>query len=182
MYNTNLVTIKTLENGQLAIKSPYNGNFVKDLKTLVPSADWKGQRWIINASGRDQAEALLEQYYPPEDQLQTVRIEWLLERDNPQIDNVNLASISRDYWSWKRNCPIDFKVIEQSIDSGGSRNNPGLYGKLVIEAAIRPDAKITPLPTSIKIIEEGETPNPLADFSTEALVAELTRRGYEVAK
>lgn len=110
-----------------------------------------------------------------------VRITWNLNRDSPEIDGIALANISRDWWSWRQgafNCPVDFKVIEQNLKSGGSRNNPGLYGKLVIEATISPDADISPA-AEVTIIENGEAPNPLASFSTEELLAELKARGIK---
>lgn len=176
MYNENLVSV-TEKDGKLLISSPYNGEFVAELKKSVPSAQWTGKRWAINISGKAQAENLLSKYYPSSEQLQTVKIEWDLDRDNPQIDGTSLASVSRDVWNWRKDCPIDFKVIEQEVKSGGSRNHPGLFGKLVIEVAIRPDAVISPQPVSIDTVKPGEAPNPLAVFSTEDLLAELARRG-----
>lgn len=70
------------------------------------------------------------------------------------------------------------KLIDQDLDSGGSRKSPGLYGKLVIETTIRPEANITPS-ADVMIIEDGEAPNPLADFSTEELLAELETRSVK---
>lgn len=178
MFNETLVTL-TEKDGKISIESPFNREFVNELKGLVPSARWSGSKWVINASGKEQAETLLAKYYPAEECYQTVRIEWNLNRDDPQIDGVGLASISRDYWSWRKNCPVDFKVIEQNLESGGSRNHPGLFGKLIIEAQVRPGATISPTPAEVTILEDGEILNPLADFSTEALLAELTRRGVK---
>lgn len=176
MYNTELAKISNMKSGNLGIQTPYNGSFVNDLKASVPSARWSAPYWIIKPSGREQAEKLLGKYFPTEETLQKVRIEWELDRDNPTIDGTSLASVSRDYWKWRTDCPIDFKIIEQELESGGSRKSPGLYGKLVIETAIRPDALIEPS-AEIQVIEDGETPNPLAEFSTEELLAELKRRG-----
>lgn len=175
-FDTDAAKIITLENGKLGIETPYNAKFVSELKASVPSAKWSRPYWTINPSGEDQAKELLTKFYPPPTNLQKVRITWNLERDAPQIDGVNLASINRDWWNWRKDCPIDFKVIEQDLYSGGSRKSPGLYGTLIIEASIRPDADISPS-AEIEIIEDGEKPNPLAAFSTEELLAELKRRG-----
>jgi hypothetical protein len=146
-YDADLARIVTLKSGKLGIETPYNAKFVEELKVNM-------------ASGV----------------LQKVRITWDLSREAPQIDGVNLASITRDWWNWRKDCPVDFKVVEQDLDSGGSRKSPGLFGKLVIETSVRPGADISPS-AKVEIIEAGEKPNPLADFSTEELLAELKRRG-----
>jgi hypothetical protein len=178
MFNTDLAEIKKMKGGNLGIKTPFNGEFKDELKALIPSAKWQSPYWIINPSGEEQAKELLAKYYPPKDQLQKVRIEWDLNRDDPQIDGTRLASISRDWWNWRKDCPIDFKVIEQDLSSGGSRKNPGLYGHLVIEADIRPDASFYPA-AEVTVVASGEAPNPLAAFSTEELLAELKARGIK---
>lgn len=175
-YNTNFVTIDTMKSGNLGIKAPFNAAFKDELKVLVPSAKWQSPYWIIKPSGKDQAEGLLAKYYPPQNVLQKVRIEWDLDRESPEIDGVGLANVSRDWWGWRKDCPIDFKIIEQELKSGGSAKYPGLYGKLIIEATIRSDADISPS-AEVEIIENGEAPNPLDGFSTEELLAELKARG-----
>jgi hypothetical protein len=176
MYNIELAQIKEMKSGNLGIKTPFNGAFKDELKRLVPSAKWQSPYWIIAPSGLEQAKDLLAKYYPAQETLEKVRIEWSdLNRESPEIDGVNLATVSRDWWNWRKDCPVDFKVIEQSLDSGGSRKNPGLYGKLVIETAIRPGANVSPH-AEITVIEEGAKPNPLAEFSTEDLLAEIARR------
>jgi hypothetical protein len=179
MYNTDLVTIETMKSGNLGIKTPFNGEFKDELRALIPSAKWQSPYWVINPSSEDQAKELLAKYYPQENELQKVRIEWDLNRDSPEIDGIRLASISRDWWNWRNNCPIDFKIVEQDLDSGGSRKNPGLFGKLIIEATIRPGADIYPS-AEVSVIEEGEKPNPLAEFSTEDLLVELKARGVDL--
>ena len=175
-YNTDLAQIVPLESGKLGIKTPYNESFVKELKASVPSSSWSRPYWTIAPSGEDQAKELLAKYFPAKEILTKVRITWDLSREAPQIDGVNLASISRDWWNWRKDCPLDFKVIEQDLESGGSQKNPGLFGKLIIEASVRPGAIVTPK-AEIEIVEAGEKPNPLAGFSTEELLAELKRRG-----
>lgn len=178
MYNTDLVTIETMKSGNLGIKTPFNAAFKDELKALVPSAKWQSPYWIIKPSGEDQAKELLAKYYPPETHLQKVRIEWDLDRESPEIDGVRLANISRDWWNWRKDCPIDFKIIEQDLHSGGSAKYPGLYGKLTVEVTIRPNADISPL-AEVVVIEAGEETNPLAHFSTEDLLAELKARGIK---
>lgn len=183
MFNTDLVSIETMKNSDnLGIKTPFNADFKDELKTLVPSAKWQSPYWIIKPSGKEQAEELLAKYYPAPEALQKVRIEWDLDRESPEIDGVGLANISRDWWGWRKDCPIDFKIIEADIDSGGSRKNPGLFGTLIIEATIRPDANVSPA-ADVTIIENGEAPRPftaLDRYSTEELLAELEARGVSV--
>lgn len=173
-------------NGKPGVKTPYNADFVTALKRRVPSAQWEGfkKTWLFDKASRPDVEALVGEFYPTG--LQTVRITWpSLDRDKPQIDGVDLASISRDSWNWKRNCPVEFRVISESLKSGGSAKYPGLFGELIIEAKIRADANISPIPESVEVIEEVVPPevvaeNPLAQFGDQELIAELRSRGYEV--
>lgn len=176
MYNTTVVKIVEMKSGNIGIETPFNEAFKDELKALVPSAKWQAPHWIINPSGLDQAKKLLAKYYPTEDLLQKVRIKWELDHDPPEIDGVALASVYRDWWSWRNNCPINFKVVTQGVATGGSHKNPGLYGPLIIEAKIRPGAKIYPS-AEVTILEDGETFNPLASFSDDELLVELARRG-----
>lgn len=175
MYNETIVKIVKMKSGNVGIETPFNASFKDELKVLIPSAKWQAPHWIISPSGLDQAKELLAKYYPPSSALQKVVIEWDLNRESPEIDGVALANVNRDWWSWSKRCSVDFKVIEQDLTSGGSRKSPGLYGKLIIEATIRPGAIISPSAT-IEIIEEGQAPNPLSEFSTEELLAEIERR------
>ncbi len=178
MYNTDIVKLRTMKSGNIGIETPFNEAFKNELKGLVPSAKWQAPLWIINPDGLDQAKELLAKYYPPNEALQTVRIEWDLDRESPKIDGVDLANVNRDWWSWSRSCYIYFKVIEQSLETGGSRNNPNLYGPLIIEAKIRPDAEIYPS-AKVIVLEDAKAPNPLASFSNDELLAELARRSNE---
>jgi hypothetical protein len=168
--------------GRTGVQTPYNADFVKELKTKVPSAKWSGKAWFFDDIALDDVKKLVSKYFPQEEQLNTARITWQLHRDDPQIDGISLASINRDYWNWRADCPVQFKVIEADIAAGGSRRSPGLYGNLIIEAKIRPEARITPEPKSVEILENGDTPNPLTGISTEDLFAELERRGELVLK
>lgn len=163
--------------GRWGVFTPYNGDFVKALKANVPSAKWNGEGWFFDEISKADVEKLVETFFPSHDALDTVVIEWDLNRDNPQIDGTSLATVERDYWNWKKNCPVEFRVVESEISSGGSRKNPGLYGRLVIEAKIRPGANFSPEPLQVEVVENGDVPNPLAEFLTEDLVAELKRRG-----
>lgn len=178
MFNTDLATIHKMKSGNLGIETPFNGVFKDELKALIPSAKWQSPYWIIKPGGEEQAKELLAKYYPPQAELQKVRIEWNLDRESPRIDGVDLANVSRDWWGWSKKCPIDFKIIEQNLSSGGSAKYPGLYGKLIIEAIIRPGADFSP-GAEVAVIEEGQESNPLADFSTEELLAELQKRGVK---
>ncbi|MEE9612422.1 MAG: hypothetical protein V3W19_14305 [Desulfatiglandales bacterium] len=175
MYNTDLVKIHTMKSGNLGIETPFNAAFKDELQALIPSANWLSPLWIISPLGEDQANELLAKYYPPQNILEKVRIEWDLDRESPEIDGIGLANVSRDWWRWRKDCAIDFKVIEQSLTSGGSAKYPGLYGKLTVEVMIRPGAEISPRAVVVTI-KNGQVSNPLADFSTEELLAEIERR------
>jgi hypothetical protein len=154
--------------GRPGVQTPYNANFVSELKALVPTAKWSSgaRTWFYD-----------EKFYPNQETFQTVRITWKdMYRSNPTIDGVQLAYVSRDNWQWRNNCSVLFKVILNDLEAGGSRNNPGLYGNLKIEAKIRPNADISPKPDKVVIMENGTSVNPLEKFSTEELIAELDRR------
>lgn len=172
--------VKSKIEGRSGVISPYNADFVKELKRNVPSAKWNGSAWFFDDISRPDVEELVAKFFPGRESLQRVIITWNeLVRDDPQIDGVSLATINRDWWNWKKNCPIQFKVVKADIDSGGSRKNPGLFGNLVIEAFIRPGASVKPIPDNMEVIENGKEYNPLEIFPTEDLVAELKRRDYD---
>jgi hypothetical protein len=56
-----------LENGALAITSPYNIHFVAALKTVIPASDrkWDGgsKRWMVSPSYGSQLQTLITQHY-----------------------------------------------------------------------------------------------------------------------
>ena len=126
----------------------------------------------------------MSKYYPSEEQFQTVRIAWNSlggrHSEHPSIDGVGLANVSRDYWNWRKDCPVSFKVIEQDLATGGSRRYPELRGSLTIEAKIRPEATISPIPDEVTILENGEQITPggglwvcdlnVANFSYETIL------------
>lgn len=58
--------------GMSAVTTPFNGLFVDELKTLVPSAEWKSSRsaWKFKSISLEQVTALVEKYFPPAEQLE----------------------------------------------------------------------------------------------------------------
>lgn len=147
-------SIHETDLGNMAIETPFNQEFVNELKRFVPSARWQSPYWIIDPEGKDQADRLLEKYYPPDNQLQTVRITWdFSDGGQPEIDGIKLVNLSRDRWSWRKRCSIKFKVISQNLTAGGSRKYPALYGSLIVETRIRPAAIISN-PCKVEIFDD----------------------------
>lgn len=151
---TNLIETKPLTKpeGHTGIYTPYNVDFVKAIKRGIPSAKWSRNLscWYVPDRDLDDALAIARKFYPDDSEMREARITWDLSRDKPSIGGFELANVSRDSWSWRRDCPIEFKVEKESVSSGGSARNPGLYGELVIIAKIAPGMDITPY------VEEGD--------------------------
>jgi hypothetical protein len=180
-----MTKLMTLESGKMAVQAPYNGDFVADLKANVPSAKWNGRErlWVFAPISKPQVEKLLAEYFPAKAALQLVRITWEnLSRAELTIDNTHLASVQRDWWKWRGDCPIDFRVIDANLESGGSRKYPGLYGDCTIEAHIREGANINPYPAKVEVLEQGEQYGPLSNFTDEELAEEMIKRNYEVVR
>lgn len=167
-------------NGKMGIKTPYNALFVDDLKKAIPSASWNPnqQIWFFDPLSKDQAERLLEKYYPKEEDKQLVRITWSLSRQTPTIDGVHLITAWGKSWRWKRDCPFEIKVIEADLATNGC----SLFGTCIIETRLRDGAVLSPGPANFEIIEQGQNFSPLARFTDEELARELISRGYEILK
>lgn len=172
-------------DGRKAVKVPFNAEFNHELKQSVPSARFnqRGKReWSFDSAELPKVELLLEKYYLT---VQLMRVEWNgLHDSGVTIDGVDLLSVSRDWWGWRRDCPVGFRVVEASLESGGSRQYPNVSGDLVLDITCRPDAVFEPEPTSVTVldepIDERQRPNPLLAYDDEALLAELARRGHRV--
>lgn len=165
--------------GRTGVAVPYRQAFNNELKTLVPSAkfDHNGSIWFYNQRDNDTVAALVEKYFV---NTRRFRLEVEFDRDPDfSIDGCSLVFVGRDHWSWRfDDNSFDAKVGAVEIETGGSRNNPHLTGRCVIEVTMRADADIKPTPVSITAVDNAPAPhNPLANISTEDLLKELERRG-----
>lgn len=170
---------KSKVDGRIGISVPYNAVFNEQFKAAVPSATFLRATdvWEFDEESKEDVIPLLEKFY-----LNTVRyrVAWnnIVRADNLTIDGASLAWVNRDYYKFRHD--LSFRVIENELSTGGSRANPCLFGKLVIEVSLREGAVIEPAPDEIEALPVGDTavrPNPLAAYPTSDLVAELERRG-----
>lgn len=170
---------KSKVDGRIGISVPYNAVFNEQFKAAVPSATFLRATdvWEFDEESKEDVIPLLEKFY-----LNTVRyrVAWnnIVRADNLTIDGASLAWVNRDYYKFRYD--LSFRVIENELSTGGSRANPCLFGKLVIEISLREGAVIKPAPDEIEVVVEDDTavrPNPLAAYPTSDLVAELERRG-----
>lgn len=168
---------KSKVDGRVGVAVPYNAVFNEQLKAAVPSATFirSTDVWEFDEESKEDVIPLLEKFY-----LKTVRyrVAWnnIVRADNLTIDGASLAWVNRDYYKFRHD--LSFRVIENELSTGGSRANPCLFGKLIIETSLREGAVIEPEPDEMEMVDDTAVrPNPLAAFPTSDLVAELERRG-----
>jgi hypothetical protein len=168
--------IKGEVDGRVGLICPYNEQFQSELKAVTSSAKFTrhNSAWNFDEEQREYVMPLVDKFYT---NTARYRLEFdLKSEDDVSIDGASLMYITRDYWNWRRDAAVNFRVIEADISSGGSRNHPHVSGKLVIEADLREGAIISPEPTSIELAGEQEVINPLANYAVSELAAELARR------
>ena len=172
--------IKSNVDGRVGVIVPYNQKFNDELKALVPGArfreDWRTDGWFFDEEAKLDVLPILERFYV---NLKWQRVEWNLNRDDVTVDGANLFSVNRDWWKWRSNFHYKFKIVEEGLSSGGSRNNPGMYGRVTIDILCREGAEFRPEPVNVEDTPdpgEAETPNPLAIFSDDMLAAEMAQR------
>lgn len=161
---------------RIGISVHFNEVFNTALKAAVPSAKFNREKsaWFFDEEAKEDVVPLLEKFYI---NTKPHRITWQLDRDyGVTIDGARVLFVSRDYWNFTRGS-FPFKALESNLSTGGSRNNPRVSGRLVIEVQLREGAILDPEPESIELIEEKEAKNLLEAFPTSMLVDELKRRG-----
>lgn len=143
-----VVIVKSTIPGRIGIKPPhFNGKFGEEMRSKIPGLRWeKGVAYFLEKH-RDNALAIYAKFY----QSPTVkrRLVFELNRDHEvAIDGQRLIWHSRDNAKLADAQFID-RVHEIDLKPGGSRANPRISGRLVVDVAIRPDAVITPEPMEI---------------------------------
>lgn len=169
--------VESRAEGRMGIATPYNAQFVAELKEICPGAKYENVKeptWYFDEEAKEDVIALADKFFAS---ARKMRVTWELSRDAAvTVDGVDLVTVNRDY-AKVRGSDFRAKVIESVLKAGGSRNNPHVSGRLVLELAIRPDALFSPEPESIEELPEQEPYNPLAAVPTADLVAEIARRG-----
>lgn len=168
---------KSKIEGRIGVSVPYRQLFNDELKAVASSAkfDRAGEAWFFDEEVLHLVRPLLEKYYT---NTKWYRVEWDISSAAAlEIDGCNLLYISRDYWKRRSGSGFDMKIVECGLSSGGSRANPRIGGKLVLEIALREGAVISPEPTSIEAIDAPAPPaNPLETVPTELIIRELNSR------
>ena len=163
-------------DGRVGLICPYNENFQQELKTITTSAKFRrsDNAWCFDEETRPLVMPIVEQYFT-DTTWQRVTIT-LNRDDNVTVDGARLMYVNRDYWNWRRDTPVRFRIIEAEVSPGGSRAHPTISGTLVLEIDLREGVEIDPEPDSIEPLSEQEAANPLANYAIEELAAELARR------
>lgn len=176
--------VKGPVDGRIGVIVPYNQKFNDALKAAVPSARFKEDRrtdgWFFDEEAKEDVLPILERFYVNQE---WQRVEWSLSRDEITVDGASLFTVNRDWWKYRNNFPYKFRVVDEDLSTGGSRANPGMFGRLIIDILCRPGAEFYPEPVSVTPSPEqtGDKPNPLAIFPDDALTAELARRGHDLS-
>lgn len=180
----NIKWVKGPVDGRIGVIVPYNQKFNDELKAMVPSArfreDHRTDGWFFDEEARDDVLPILKKFYASHE---WVRVEWNLNRDHITVDGANLFTVNRDWWKFRSNFPCRFKVVEEDLSSGGSRSNPGMYGRVVIDILCRPGTEFLPDPVSVTAVPDAQPSdtNPLEIYPDDLLVAELARRGHDLS-
>lgn len=167
--------------GRIGVQVPYNQKFNDELRVFVPSAKFDRYQtaWLFDEEAKPDVLAVVERFYA---NLVWKRVTFEFNRDNPTIDGARMMSIQRDWWKFSDG-PYKYTVVEESLSSGGSRANPGIYGRLVIDIHCREGVEFYPEPESVEEIADptAVTVNPLEIYPDDMLVAELARRGHALS-
>lgn len=164
--------------GRRAVATPYNAEFVKALRATVPSAKFLqigGDKvWEYDEEFQEDMELVLGEFYTGAQWHELTFSLW--KEANVSIDGIDLLWVNRDNWNFaKHTNSIQVKQVSNSLQSGGSRNNPHVSGELVVQVLMRPNAVISPAPETIAVIEQRPA-NRLAAVPTADLLAEIARR------
>lgn len=151
--------IYTTSDNKIAVVTPYNARLVAEAKrrmgrwidlTITKKDDSKAvvKAWKLDATHRSAMEALCVELFPETDALIERVVTWTADNYGslhaPTIDGYRLVWFGRDTYNVAQaNTGEPFEVIEileNDLRSGGSRNNPRLYGKLTLRLRCRPQA------------------------------------------
>lgn len=145
--------IRTLTNGKIAIVTPWNAAVIEAAKAKMGrwmrvNAERPYDAWVLDASHRPAMESLIADLFPPRESLieRVIAFQCAGYSNNaPTVDGYALVEFSRDRRWWKRfeaGEPIEIvEILEDSLDTGGSRNNPRLLGRCVVRVRCRPQAE-----------------------------------------
>ena len=161
-----LVKFHELKSNQTGVEFPFVGDAKDEIKKRVPSARWTDVRtkdglvrmWVFNDVSRPDVDEVIAKYFPHPDEMGTWRFTFDLDADrNLEIDGTGLFNVSRDWFSWKKNCVYKFRVIDQDkLRTGGSRLSPNISGRVTIELQVRDEVDLWPEPVETELIKLPE--------------------------
>ena len=115
------------ENGKIGITSPYNANFVSDLKESISGAKWNGSMWVVSSKAKQVVLNLLQKHYGYTPEVKYVTVNIKAKKYLSQLhSSISFAGVpiaratGRD--SGARVCDGVFKIFGE-ITSGGSVKN-----------------------------------------------------------
>lgn len=175
--------IQSGEEGRMGVCTPYNEEFVRELKQVVPSAKFAKTPksvWFFDEEAKGEVMALVRKYFVD---VRKVLVKWDLSRATEvTVDGARVISIFRDNWVVSRE-DVPPKVIRNGLSCTGSHRYPSVTGELVLEVLMRDGAIIYPEPTSIEDSPEPQPkPNPLVAVPVADMLAEVERRGEELVE
>lgn len=150
LYSTN--------DGKIAVVTPYNAHLVAECKrrmakwidlTISKKDGTKAviKAWKLDASHRAAIEALCADLFPPRESLIERVVRWEktgASANGPTMDGYDLVGFGRDrYWIKRFDGGESIEIVEiveDNLESGGSRNNPRLFGSVTLRLRCRPQA------------------------------------------
>lgn len=150
--------IYTTNDGKIAVSTPYNPQIVAECKrrmgkwidltiTKKDASTATIKAWKLDASHRPAIEALCAELFPEAGELITRVVTWTADEyslNPPTIDGYKVVWFGRDNFNIAQANPGEpfeiIEVMENTLQTGGSRNNPRLYGKLTLKMRCRPQA------------------------------------------
>lgn len=142
--------VNSTKPGRIGCGIPYfNGRFVDVIKSKIPGAkfDRSSAQWFFSEKYKDQVIAIWQEFFASP--MVKRRLVFDLNREREvSIDGQFLIWHSRDH-AKLANSPFIEQVHEIILNPGGSRANPRISGRLVIDVTMRPDAVIKPEPTEM---------------------------------
>jgi hypothetical protein len=143
--------IYTTKSGEIAVATPFNPAIVAESKrrmgTFIDLNLGEGKTvkaWKMDASHREAMEKLCRDLFEATDLVERV-ITWTADGGwsytSPTLDGYDLVWFGRDNHNIKRfdaGEPVKIlEILANTLETGGSRNNPKLYGSIKLRVRCR---------------------------------------------
>lgn len=149
-----MARIVDLTGGKIAVITPYNTTVIAEAKRRMGkwgSVNMKSgvtPAWVLDGLHKDAMQTLLVELFPPMDTLIERVVTWKSDGQSsayaPTMDGYDVAGFSRDRnWikHFEQGEPLQIlEIVEDTLESFGSRNNPRLGGSVTLRLRCRPQA------------------------------------------